>query len=147
MSESHRCRQLSPIRWFRSTITNDGPATVNGLIAHLNVLSLRSGVYVDPEDWSSQRTRYLDPLPAGASTTITWHVHTVNGGILGLYVAVLPESGVGLPPATSPTIRLTVAQKKTLNSGGILPLARGIPGLLGLLGLGVRLRRGRQPIR
>jgi hypothetical protein len=126
---------------FASTITNDGPATVSGLIAHLNVLSLRDGVYVDPEDWSSQRTHYLDPLPAGGSTTIAWHVHAVNDGVLGLYVAVLPERGVGLPPPTSPLIRLTVAGKKTLNSGGILPLALGIPALVGLLTLGVRLRR------
>ncbi len=132
---------------FRSTIRNDGPTSVSGLIANLNVVSLRDGVYVDPEDWSSQRTHYLDPLPAGASTTITWHVHAVNGGVLGLVVAVLPESGAGLPPPTSPLIRLTVAEKKTLNSGGILPLALGIPALIGLLTLGVGVRRRRQPFR
>jgi hypothetical protein len=130
---------------FRSTITNNDPASVSGLIAHLNVVGLRDGVYVDPEDWSSQRTHYLEPLPAGGSTTITWHVHAVDDGVLGMYIAVLPESGVGLPPATSPMIRLTVAEKQTLNSGGIIPLALGIPALIGLLTLGVRVRRGRQP--
>ena len=36
---------------FTSTISNSGQAAVGGLIAHLNVLSLRDGVYVDPEDW------------------------------------------------------------------------------------------------
>ena len=132
---------------FRSTIRNDGPASVSGLIANLNVVSLRDGVYVDPEDWSSQRTRYLDPLSAGASTTITWDVHAVNGGVLGLFVAVLPKSGAGLPPPTSPLVRLTVAEKKTLNAGGILPLALAIPALIGLLTLGVGFRRRRQPIR
>ncbi len=126
---------------FRSTIANDGPATVSGAIAHLNVLSLRDGVYVDPEDWSSQRTRYLSPLRAGASTSITWHVRAVSGGVIGIYVAVLPEIGAGIPPPASPLIRLDVADTRTLNAGGIVPLALGIPALIGVLTLGVRLRR------
>jgi hypothetical protein len=131
---------------FRSTITNDGPATATALIANLNVVSLRDGVYVDPEDWSSQRTHYLDPLPAGASTAITWHVHAVNHGVLGLVVTVLPEHGVGLPPPTGPLIRLTVAERKTLNSGGILPLVLGVPALIGVLALCVRHYRGRRAV-
>jgi hypothetical protein len=36
-----------------------------------------------------------------------------------------------------------IQDRKTLNSGGILPLALGLPALLGLLALGVRLRRAR----
>ena len=131
---------------FQSTITNDGLATATALIANLNVVSLRDGVYVDPEDWSSQRTHYLEPLPAGASTTITWHVHAVNDGVLGMVVTVLPERGAGLPPPTGPLIRLTVAERKTLNSGGILPLVIGIPALIGAVALGIRLRRGRQAV-
>ena len=37
------------------------------LIAHLDVVSRDPGVYVDPEDWSSERTRYLPPVGGGAS--------------------------------------------------------------------------------
>jgi hypothetical protein len=53
---------------FTSAITNQSSAPVYGLVAHLNVLSFTHGVYVDPEDWSSNRTRYLDPIPPGHST-------------------------------------------------------------------------------
>jgi ABC-type taurine transport system ATPase subunit len=42
---------------FRSTVVNAGPGEARGLVAHLNVASLRPGVYVDPEDWSTSRTR------------------------------------------------------------------------------------------
>jgi hypothetical protein len=126
---------------FRSTIANPGPRPAVGLIAHLNVLSLHDGVYVDPEDWSSRRTHYLPPIPPGGSTTTTWHLEAVNSGSFGVFVAVLPESGAPQPPATGPTIRVDIAQRQTLNSGGILPLALGIPALLGLLSLGLRLRR------
>ena len=57
---------------FTSTVSNQGSAPVSGLVAHLNVLSFTHGVYVDPEDWSSNRTRYLDPIPPGQSTTVHW---------------------------------------------------------------------------
>lgn len=127
---------------FRSTILNRGSTAVSGLIAHLNILSLRNGPYVDPEDWSTSRTRYLGTIPAGGSTTITWHMQSVNAGTFGVYVSVLPQSGAARPPTSGPTIHLAVASRRTLNSGGILPLALGIPAFLGLLTLGIRFRRG-----
>ena len=126
---------------FRSTITNHGSAPAASLVAHLNVVSLHGGTYVDPEDWSSHRTRYLAPIPGGGSTTIEWRMQAVNSGDFGVYVAVLPQSGAPQPPATSPTVRVEVAKRRTLDSGGILPLALGMPLALGLLKLGLRLSR------
>jgi hypothetical protein len=128
---------------FHSIITNHASTPASGLVAHLNVLSLRPGVYVDPEDWSSHRTRYLPAIPAGGSLPITWKVQAVNSGSIGIYVAVLPTSGVPQPPVTGPTLHVSIARRITLNSGGILPLALGIPGLIGLLMAGLRLRRRR----
>jgi hypothetical protein len=128
---------------FHSTITNHGSTQVGGLVAHLNVLSLRPGVYVDPEDWSSHRTRYLPPIPAGGSLRITWKLQAVNSGSIGVYVAVLPASGSSRPPTTGPALHVSIARRQTLNSGGILPLALGIPGALGLLALGLRVHRRR----
>lgn len=126
---------------FTSTITNGGSTDAEGLIAHLNVLSLKDGTYVDPEDWSGNRTRYLEPIAAGESRTLTWGMQAVNDGDFGIYVAVLPENGAPVMPVTGPTIRLDVAERKTLNAGGILPLVLGIPAAIGALALGVRLRR------
>ena len=130
---------------FHSRIENRGAAAATGLVAHLNVVDLTGHTYVDPEDWSSQRTRYLAPIAPGGATTITWRLNAVNAGTIGVYVAVLPKSGAPVPPSTGPTMRVSIQDRKTLNSGGILPLALGIPGALGLLALGVRLRR-RRPV-
>jgi hypothetical protein len=128
---------------FHSTITNPGSTPLADAIAHLNILSLRDGVYVDPEDWSSNRTRYLGTIPAGGSRTITWRMQAVNAGTFGVYVAALPAGGATARPITSPTVRLSIAERTTLNSGGILPLAIGIPALLAALSLGIRFRRAR----
>ena len=126
---------------FRTTIANHGPAPARELVAHLNIVDLSGNVYVDPEDWSSHRTRYLPPIPAGGSTTLAWKLNAVNAGTIGVYVAVLPRSGAPVPPTTGPTVHVSIRERRTLNSGGILPLALGIPGLIGAAALGVRFRR------
>jgi hypothetical protein len=128
---------------FHTRIQNRGGEPALGLVAHLNVVDLTGHTYVDPEDWSSHRTRYLSPIPAHRAATLTWKLNAVNAGKIGVYIAVLPRSGAPVRPATGPTIRVRIQDRKTLNSGGILPLALGIPGALGLLTLGVRSWRRR----
>src|SRR6187551_1472488 len=91
ISRAHVSTELGGKFTFTSTVVNRGTTPAEGLIAHLNVLSLRPGVYVDPEDWASQRTRYLRPIPPGGTLTTTWHVQAVNVGSFGVYVAVLSE--------------------------------------------------------
>ena len=128
---------------LRSTVTNRSSSATGGLIAHLNVLSYDSGVYVDPEDWSSRRTQYLAPIAAGGSTTLTWRMQAVNDGSFAVYVALLPQRLGAVSPTTGPAIHLAVATRTTINSGGILPLALGIPALLAVLLVGARVRRRR----
>ena len=81
----------------------DGSTPASGLIAHLNVLSLRPGVV--------RRSRGLvgepDALPRarsppGGSTTITWRMQAVNDGDFGVYVAVLARERPSAPPAHGP---------------------------------------------
>jgi hypothetical protein len=131
---------------FTSTITNRGAAPVSGLVAHLNVLSFTHGVYVDPEDWSSNRTRYLNPIPPGQSSTVSWNVKAVNGGDFGIYVAALGTPAAGTPPTeptVSPALVAHVTEQRNVNPQGVLPLALGIPAVLAaaMAALRLRLRR------
>jgi hypothetical protein len=70
-------------------------------------------------------------------------VKAVNPGSVGVYVAVLPQSGAAVPPVTGPTVRVEIAGRKTLDAGGILPLALGIPAFLAVLAVGLRVQRRR----
>jgi hypothetical protein len=126
---------------FRSTFRNAGATAADGRIAHLNILSLHSDVYVDPEDWSSHRTKFLPTIPAGGSVTVNWPMEAVNHGSFDVYVTLITPDASGKQPAIGPAVHIAVADRKTLNSGGILPLALGIPAALGLLTLGLRYRR------
>jgi uncharacterized membrane protein len=100
------------------------------------------GVYVDPEDWSSHRTRYLPTVPAQGSVRVSWTVKAVNSGSFAVYVAVLPRHGADTIEVSEP-LRVDVGRRRTLNSGGVLPLAFGVPGFLALVALGARTRRRR----
>jgi hypothetical protein len=126
---------------FRSTIRNSGAGPASGLVAHLSVLSLRRDPYVDPEDWSSQRVVFLDPIPAGGSRTLRWRMTAVNAGTFGVYVTVLPADRGGVPAPNTPTIAVRVSERRTLDAGGILPLAIAVPALLGALAIALRRRR------
>ena len=128
---------------FASEIRNTGRTPVSGLVAHLNVVGLSSGIYVDPEDWSEERTKDVPSLGPGESTSISWRVKAVTGGHAAIYVVALPDdpaAGSG-GPAVSPAMDVRIAESKDLNSGGVLPLALGVPALLGLATLGARRRR------
>jgi hypothetical protein len=127
---------------FTSTLHNTSGRPLTGLVAHLNVLGLNPDIYVDPEDWSTQRTQYLDPLPGNGSTRLTWDVQAVSTGRLALYVTVTPTEGADEVIASGP-LRVTVAQQRMLNAGGVLPLAVGMPVTILLL-MGVAIRRQRK---
>ena len=131
---------------FRSKLVNPGSAPTGTLIAHLNVASLTSDVYVDPEDWSAERTLQVPPLQARASTTLSWELQAVNAGSFAVYVVVLPDGSAstgGDAPVVSPLLHLEVAGRRTLNAEGALPVVLGVPIVLGLLAVGARRRTRR----
>ena len=112
---------------FTTAISNRGAAPLEGLVAHLDVVSHDPCVYVDPEDWSSERTRYLPRVAPGASLEIPWNVKAVNAGRFAVYVVVLGDG----PPLAGPALDARVAERRTMDAGGVLPLAVGLPALLG----------------
>ena len=124
---------------FSSTLSA-GAASTGPLVAHLNVVSLDPATYVDPEDWSTHRTRYLGTVGAGDSASVRWSVKAVSSGPIAIYVTAVPANGSG-PIAVGPPLHVQVAERRTLNSGGVVPLALAVPGALVILAVVAR-RRG-----
>jgi hypothetical protein len=127
-----------------STVRNQTNRPVNGLVGHLNILSTDGGTYVDPEDWSSHRTQFLDRLPAHGSTSLTWPIQAVNDGSLVVYIAVIDTRRQQV--VASAPIPLQVARRRTINAQGILPLVLGVPTGVALV-LAVTSQRRRRRIR
>lgn len=132
---------------YRARIVNDSNTPTGQLLVHLNVASVTSGVYVDPEDWSTDRSRFLPALAPGAATSLSWDIQAVSPGTFYVYAVVLP-AGAGSPPGarltvSSPT-RVAVSARRTLNAGGALPVALAVPVLLGFATLATQARVRRQ---
>jgi hypothetical protein len=131
---------------FNTTVANGSAADSPPLIVAMNIINLNaSGDVVDPEDWSPQRTQYVEPLAPGESATQPWIVNTILEGDYMVYIVVIPapasEDSTSQPVA-SRGIHLKVNPFARINPGGILPSAIGIPIVLILVLMGVlRLRR------
>ena len=120
-------------------ITNTGAAPSGEILAHLNVASIEGSVYVDPEDWSPNRSQQLS-LEPGERQKLSWEIQAVNAGHFAAYVVVVPfGSNVAGNEVLmiSPLVDVDVASRSTLTAGGALPVVVMVPLLLGLAAAGV----------
>jgi hypothetical protein len=127
---------------FTSEITNNGSVVSPPLIANLDFVAIDQSTYVDPEDWSPERTLTVDPIPAGSSATQSWTVKPVLKGDVAAYVVILPNSAeraIAGPLAASAAIHIRVEEHRTLNPGGVLPVVIAVPGVLALLFAGLQI--------
>jgi hypothetical protein len=133
---------------FSTTITNTAAEGSPPLIVAMNVINLdAAGDVVDPEDWSPQRTQYIDTLDAGESATQDWIINTILEGDFMVYMVLIPEpesAEATSHPVTSGGIHLTVDPFTRLNPGGVLPFAIGGPILLLVITYFVYRRRRQQ---
>jgi uncharacterized repeat protein (TIGR01451 family) len=134
---------------YTTVVTNQGTATSRSLVVAMNIINLNAaGDIVDPEDWSPQRTQYIDALPAGQAKSLAWRVNAILDGNYLVYMVLVPEpdgkESTSRPVASS-GLHLTVTPFTKLNPGGVLPYAVGGPALL-LGGMVVLYRARRRKI-
>ena len=133
---------------YGTVVTNNANETSPNLCVAMNIINLdAAGDVVDPEDWSPQRTQYLESLPAGKSATLRWRVNAILDGDYLIYMVLIPEpkdQNSTSQPVASSAIHLTVTPFTRLNPSGILPYAIGGPLVL-VLGIILlyRIRRRR----
>jgi ABC-type transport system involved in multi-copper enzyme maturation permease subunit len=133
---------------FNTVVKNSGAERSQPVIVAMNIINLnKQGEVVDPEDWSPQRTQYLEGLDPGEASTLAWRVNAILDGDFMVYMVAIPAPGSAdatSQPVASSGIHLTVTPYTKLNPGGVLPYAIGGPVLLGLLMTVVYRRRRRQ---
>jgi hypothetical protein len=133
---------------YNTTVTNKGTKASRPLVVAMNIVNLNAaGDIVDPEDWSPQRTQYIETIPPGGSVTQSWRVNAILDGNYLVYMVLIPEPDgkeATSRPIASSGIHLTVTPFTKLNPGGVLPYAIGGPVILaGGLVLLYRSRRKR----
>ena len=146
VSEAEKSTLTGDVFTFTSEITNEGSEKTPPLIANLAFVAVDGSTYVDPEDWSGERTLHVGSIASGESAKQTWTVKTVLEGDVAAYVAVLlapPELSASSPLAVSTAIQMHVEEDRKLNPGGVLPTVLAVPVVLAAAFAGLRVVRRR----
>lgn len=128
---------------FQTVIRNDGITPIDGLTAWISLVQVDPGHEqpVDLEDWSAHKAVTEKVLAPGQTIQTAWPMRLIQAG--HYRVAVSAASRSGTEPTSSRFVDFSVRQKPVVESQRVLPVALGIPFLLGL-GLVWQVRRGRK---
>ncbi len=140
-----RASALTAGNWmaFETVLRNQRPTATPPLVAHLSIAALQPGQYVDPEDWSPERSQYLPPLQPGESVKLDWQLHALFEGAFIVFVTVV-AADLPSTPVTSATLRVRVAPDDVLPMDEVVPVVAVVPAFpLALLVVTVAYRRWR----
>lgn len=127
---------------FESVITNTGPAPAQGLVAWISLVEVTPGREqpMDLEDWSAHKAVTQAMLAPGASFKVEWPMRLIQAGDYRVVIsAVARDTGAII---TSPFVDFHVRQKPVVESNRILPVAFGVPALIGTVMVWRLRRRG-----
>jgi len=148
ISRDHMVGRAGDSVEFKTVLKNTGTKPTAPVIVAMNIINLsKSGDVVDPEDWSPERTQYVDGLDPGKSVTLPWTVDAVLDGNYMVYLVGIPQPagpGESSQVVTSPGLHLTIGAFSNLNPSGVLPYTIGVPfAVLVVIVLVLMLRRRR----
>ncbi|EFL51167.1 conserved hypothetical protein [Solidesulfovibrio fructosivorans JJ]] len=116
---------------FQTSIRNTGTMPEHGLVAWISLLQTDPGKEqpVDLEDWSAHKAVTAATLEPGQTVNATWPMRLIAAGHYRLVVCLASRETREL--VTSPVAAFTVRGKPVVASARVLPVALGIPLLLG----------------
>lgn len=126
---------------FHTVIRNDGDTPIDGLIAWISLVQTDMGKEqpVDLEDWSAHKAVTAASLAPGEAVETDWPIRLIQAGTYRVVVSAVSRDSAGL--AASPFADFTVRQKPVVESARVLPVALGLPLLIGAGMLWRRRRR------
>jgi hypothetical protein len=112
-------------------IKNAGRTPVDSITTYLSLVDTENKLPVDLEDWSAEKGLYVGTIEPGQTFPLTWKLRFVKAGTYALViVATAPASET---PCVSKLTHFTVASKRNLNPGNVLPVALGTPIVIALI--------------
>jgi hypothetical protein len=111
------------------TVSNRGGEPSADLVVHLDITDPERTTSVDPEDWTSTLTQPIGVIAPGASVSVDWTIQPISPGVFSAYAVAISRDPAQV--AVSNVLTVDVADQRTLDPGGILPIAAGMPALIG----------------
>lgn len=114
-----------------ATITNTSGQPAKDVVAYVTLVETTSGQQapVDLEDWSAHRAVTVGSLAPGETKNASWDLRLIKGGEYVVYASAIAQGSS--QAAVGPEVPLSVTAQKNLNPGGVLPVALGVPMLVG----------------
>lgn len=126
---------------FQTAIRNSGSEPIDGLIVWISLVQVDKGKEqpVDLEDWSAHKAVTAATLRPGGTIKTDWPMRLIQAGHYRVVVSAATRNGQEL--VTSPFADFVVRQKPVVESQRVLPIAFGIPALIGAAMMWRRNRR------
>jgi hypothetical protein len=129
---------------FKTLLQNDGSEPIAGLVAWISLIKVSPGEEqpMDLEDWSAHKAVAGAALESGGSLITDWPLRLIQSGDYRVVVSATDRAEQRV--YTSRTLQFHIARKPVVDSARILPVAFGVPLLIGaLMGYNdLRRRRG-----
>jgi hypothetical protein len=124
--------QMGDTLSFHTVIRNDAATPVDGLIAWISLVQIDKGKEqpVDLEDWSAHKAVTAASLAPGQTIETDWPMRLIQAGTYRVVISAVSRDAGGL--AASPFADFTVRQKPMVESRRVLPVALGLPLLIGI---------------
>ncbi len=120
----------------KGVIQNTGTETIKGINTYISIVDVVNKVPIDLEDWSAQKSIYLDILKPSESIPLDWRVHFITPGKYSLsIIAITPDTDQAF---TSPITHFDIQPKVVLNPNNSLFVAIGMPLAILILLLSIR---------
>lgn len=118
---------------FHSVIRNDGAKPVAGIIVWLSLLQIDRGKEqpIDLEDWSAHKAIAIPVLAPSQTVRADWPMRLIQSGSYRVAINAMIHGSAEL--TASRFASFTVREKPVVESGRVLPVAFGVPGVLALL--------------
>jgi hypothetical protein len=126
----------------QGSVANTGTQSIESIATYLSLVDTEQNLPVDLEDWSAERGLFVGTIAPGQVFPLIWKIHLVKAGTYNL--VIIANRADRDRPEVSTQTTLLVKPKRNLNPGQVLPVALGMPLLLGFaLALLAYLRRRR----
>jgi hypothetical protein len=116
---------------FHTVIRNEGSQPEPGIIAWISLVETDPGKEqpVDLEDWSAHKVVTASLLQPGEAIETNWPMRLIQAGSYRVVVSAASRAGTSL--SVSPFADFSVRQTAVVESQRILPVALGLPLLIG----------------
>ncbi len=116
---------------FHSRIRNTADRTIEGLVAWISLVEVTPGHEqpMDLEDWNAHKAVTGTTLAPSMPLTTDWPMRLIQSGDYRVVISATDRNEQAV--YTSPTLQFHVARKPVVESSRILPVALGLPLLIG----------------